>query len=137
MRSVLLTVFLLAMFFSGLHGKSKLSDSSEESEPRKALRRSEISKALGLLKKHSVVGKNAKIVLKASGRNLLVDPSERLQVVSSHLPSSLETHKASASTNKASKLTAKTTAAKQKSKSTGKGNPKKRASGARASKGKN
>lgn len=137
MRSVLLTVLLFVMLFSGLQCKSKLSDSSEENEPKKALRRSEISKALGLLKKHSVVGKNAKIVLKASGKNLLVDPSERLQVVSSHLPSSLETHKASASTNKASKLTAKSTAAKQKNKSTGKANPKKRATGSRPSKGKN
>lgn len=138
MRSALLTVFLFVMLFNGLHGKSKMIDSSEEIEPSKALRRSEISKALGLLKKHSVVGKNAKIVLKASGRNLLVDPSERLQVVSSHLSSSLETHRAAASTNKSSKLTAKM-ATKQKSSkaSTGKAGTKKRASGARASKGKN
>ena len=140
MRSALLTVlFLVTLFTSGLHGKSsKMTDSSEEIEPSKALRRSEISKALGLLKKHSVVGKNAKIVLKASGRNLLVDPSERLQVVASHLSSSshLETHKASASTvnNKSSKLTAKTTSSAKHQKSgkltgTGKAHTKKRASG--------
>ena len=45
-------------------------------------RRSDVSRALGLLKKHSVVGTDAKIVLKNNGKHLLVDPSKRIQVVS-------------------------------------------------------
>lgn len=65
--------------------KTKFVDNDSAEEEMKQMRRTEISKALLLLKKHSVVGNDAKIVLKNNGKHLLVDPSERIRVVANHL----------------------------------------------------
>ncbi|KPM07744.1 hypothetical protein QR98_0062440, partial [Sarcoptes scabiei] len=51
----------------------------------KQIRRSEVSKALALLKKHSIIGGDAKIVLRNSGKHLLVDPEQKLRLVVNHL----------------------------------------------------
>jgi len=112
--------------------KSSVDSSESLEEEAKQLRRSEISRALGLLKKHSVVGKNAKIVLKTSGKHLLVDPSERLQVVASHSSADqLKVAANSISKSKSSKLLSKGP------KGTNKSATRKRASGGRTNKGKN
>lgn len=76
MRLNSLTVLLLVNLLFGLlwsvNAKSTSDSAEEDDDASKQLRRSEISKALGLLKKHSIIGKNAKIILKASGKHLLV-----------------------------------------------------------------
>ncbi|KAI2802016.1 hypothetical protein BLOT_010208 [Blomia tropicalis] len=84
---------MLFMTMTSIEMKSINEDSSSDDsdgsmsdeEMNRQIRRSEISRALGLLKKHSVVGKDAKIVLKSNGKpHLLVDPTESLLLVSSH-----------------------------------------------------
>ncbi|XP_075587336.1 uncharacterized protein LOC124497589 [Dermatophagoides farinae] len=77
-------------------------DSDQMTDQMKQMRRNEVSKALLLLKKHSIVGSNAKIVLKNNGRHLLVDPSERIRIVSSHL-SKKSSSSSSSSSPKSSK----------------------------------
>ena len=52
---------------------SSLDDDSDQmTDQMKQMRRNEVSKALLLLKKHSIVGSNAKIVLKNNGRHLAI-----------------------------------------------------------------
>lgn len=79
-----LVCLLFVSLVVSINAKQDSNNDDEEElldDELRATRRVEISRALALLKKHAIVGKSAKIVLKSRGRHLLVDPSDRLKVV--------------------------------------------------------
>lgn len=79
--------FALVCLLLGTLAVAKQEESNKDDDEEllddelRATRRVEISRALALLKKHAIVGRGAKIVLKSRGKHLLVDPSDRLKVV--------------------------------------------------------
>ncbi|XP_027195164.2 uncharacterized protein LOC113789784 [Dermatophagoides pteronyssinus] len=104
--TILLSIITLVNGLQSTMSSSMDDDNDSMTDQMKQMRRNEVSKALLLLKKHSIVGSNAKIVLKNNGRHLLVDPSERIRIVSSHL-SKKSTSSTTSSKSKSLKLNKK------------------------------
>ena len=78
----LLCLCFVSCFIAFVIGASSTdSDLQTSLDISRQVRKTEISRALRLLKKHSIVGKNAKIVLKNSGKHLLIDGSEKLSLI--------------------------------------------------------
>src|SRR6218665_4162239 len=81
---LLALTYLLSLFMGQVNGAGQsgtVADLQASIDISRQVRKTEISRALRLLKKHLIVGKNAKIVLKNSGKHLLIDGSERLSLI--------------------------------------------------------
>lgn len=85
------SLLILASQAEAVGSKEKLRHQEDEGDDEslsqletRSQRRQDLRQALALLKKHSVIGDQAKFVLLMNGKHLLVDKSGQLQVVNGH-----------------------------------------------------